>query len=244
MTQCVICMEEVKEKNCATLNCNHTFHATCLMQNVAKSNNCCPLCREEYMEKPDQIPNLNNTMIRHFVHNSIIDYVHSENQTDFDISFSSRYDVYRHMMEMFVKYGTRLGTDISEWIREGNSRLELSESTNLRFSADLDSYIQNNINDDQTSLSEVFETSEQDDEQELVGDLEELLHENNLSPFSERILRDSYLSDFDNFLSSDIETIMYPPMRQVDSPLFSREEANTIMGGILQYFSEFLDETQ
>ena len=32
MTQCVICMEEVKDKNCATLNCNHTFHATCLMK--------------------------------------------------------------------------------------------------------------------------------------------------------------------------------------------------------------------
>ncbi len=237
MTQCVICMEEVKDKNCATLNCNHTFHATCLMKNVAKSNNSCPLCREEYMEKPDKMPDLNHTMIRHFVHNSIVEYVRGENQSDFDISFSSKYEMYRHILQMFMKYGTSLGNDISEWIRKGNTRLELSESMNLRFSEDLDSYIQNN-----TDEHEVFENNEQD-EQELVSDLEELLHENNLSSFSERILRNSYLSDFDNFLSSDIETIMYPPLRQSETPLFSREEANTIMGGILQYFSEILEET-
>lgn len=242
MTQCVICMEEIKEKNCATLNCNHTFHATCLMKNVVKANNSCPLCREEYVDKPDKIPDLNNTMIRHFVNNSIIEYIRSENQTDFDISFSSKHELYRHILRIILKYGTKLSTNISEWISEGNPRLELMENTNLRLPVDLESYIQNYI-EIQTPLSEIFENNDEDDE-ELVSDLEELLYENNLAPFSERILNDSYLSDFDNFLSSDIETIMFPPSRTEVVPLFSREEANIIMGGIIHYFSEFLDETQ
>jgi len=49
--ECPICMEDIElTKNCVTTECCHTFHANCLMRNVAFNGFCCPYCRFEMVE--------------------------------------------------------------------------------------------------------------------------------------------------------------------------------------------------
>lgn len=50
---CPICMEcIVKEKNCVTTECGHSFHTNCLMKSVAHNGFGCPYCRNVMAEKP------------------------------------------------------------------------------------------------------------------------------------------------------------------------------------------------
>lgn len=52
---CPICLDEIKDKNCCTLDCGHEFHLPCIFQLfkqfTADFNNKCPLCRTEFTEK-------------------------------------------------------------------------------------------------------------------------------------------------------------------------------------------------
>lgn len=51
---CPICMEEIKNTNCCTLECGHKYHLPCIFQlykQNAEFNNKCPLCRKEFTEK-------------------------------------------------------------------------------------------------------------------------------------------------------------------------------------------------
>ena len=56
--ECPICMDCVEfTKNCVTTDCGHSFHASCLMQNVAHNGFGCPYCRAAMAEEPEEDEN-------------------------------------------------------------------------------------------------------------------------------------------------------------------------------------------
>jgi hypothetical protein len=49
--ECSICMDDIDFKNnCITTECGHSFHASCLMRNVAHNGFGCPYCRNTLAE--------------------------------------------------------------------------------------------------------------------------------------------------------------------------------------------------
>ena len=49
--ECPICMDDIDfNNNCITTECGHSFHASCLMRNVAHNGFGCPYCRTELAE--------------------------------------------------------------------------------------------------------------------------------------------------------------------------------------------------
>ena len=52
--ECSICMDDIDfKKNCITTDCQHHFHASCLMRNIAHNGFGCPYCRTVMAEVPD-----------------------------------------------------------------------------------------------------------------------------------------------------------------------------------------------
>ena len=59
-----------------------------------------------------------------------------------------------------------------------------------------------------------------------------------LMSYLPRIRNNHHLSDYDRFLSADIETFMYPPgVTTQTTPYFTRDEANIMMGAIINHFA-------
>jgi hypothetical protein len=53
MMECPICMDEINpSKNCIITDCNHTFHASCMLKSIVFGNFDCPCCRFELTESP------------------------------------------------------------------------------------------------------------------------------------------------------------------------------------------------
>ena len=53
MMECPICMDEINpSKNCIITDCNHTFHASCMLKSIVHGNFDCPCCRFELTESP------------------------------------------------------------------------------------------------------------------------------------------------------------------------------------------------
>lgn len=51
---CAICMDDIQEcKNCTTTECGHTFHSTCIFQNLCHRIEC-PMCRAELIAVPEE----------------------------------------------------------------------------------------------------------------------------------------------------------------------------------------------
>ena len=139
-------------------------------------------------------------------------------------------------------FGITMGESISKWIKEGNDRLSLEDSGDTRVHVDLVSFMEEHCDDDEDEEEESFSIVPLFSEiEDLHDSMLEFLETFNLMHYSSRILTDSHLSNLDNLLGADIETIMWPCMEYnrpaITSPLFSREEANVIMRGIIGYFS-------
>ena len=49
--ECPICFENIGDKNCVVTECGHSFHTSCLMQNVSVNGFSCPCCREIMKQK-------------------------------------------------------------------------------------------------------------------------------------------------------------------------------------------------
>jgi hypothetical protein len=49
--ECVICMEEIFEKNKVITECGHCFHTSCLMKNINHNGFDCPCCRSKMVEE-------------------------------------------------------------------------------------------------------------------------------------------------------------------------------------------------
>jgi hypothetical protein len=53
-TECPICMNCIEPNtNCATTECGHRFHSSCLIKNIAHNGFCCPNCRTTMAEQVD-----------------------------------------------------------------------------------------------------------------------------------------------------------------------------------------------
>ena len=53
MMECPICMDEINTtRNCIITDCNHTFHASCMLKSIVFGNFDCPCCRFELAESP------------------------------------------------------------------------------------------------------------------------------------------------------------------------------------------------
>ena len=51
MMECPICMDDINPtKNCIITDCNHTFHASCMLKSIVHGNFDCPCCRFELAE--------------------------------------------------------------------------------------------------------------------------------------------------------------------------------------------------
>ena len=77
-------------------------------------------------------------------------------------------------------------------------------------------------------------------EEEFICDhVRDFLQHYHLTHFQSRIYTNNYLLDIDNFLSADLETFMWPEGGSGIRPLFTRDESETIMNAIIEYFSQF-----
>ena len=48
---CPICFETIEKNNCVRTECNHAFHASCLMRHTATNGYSCPYCRTDMVDK-------------------------------------------------------------------------------------------------------------------------------------------------------------------------------------------------
>ena len=250
LDQCVICLDFIQEKNRSLLPCGHEFHATCLMENVVNGNNTCPLCRDEITKKTEKMPDLNVNMACRFIEETLAEnkeinilptlqeilkdcHVHWG-----DLSYESKLESYRRILHLCMGFGLAMGESISKWIKEGNNRLTLDESEETNINIDLVSFMEEHReNEDEeeesTHIEPIFsDVEETNDEDDLLS----FLAETNLMHYSNRLLSHPYLSNLDNLLGSDIDTMMWGGGRQ-ETPSFTREEANEMMQNIIRYLS-------
>ena len=55
MMECPICMDDINPaRNCIITDCNHTFHASCMLKSIVHGNFDCPCCRFELAEPPEE----------------------------------------------------------------------------------------------------------------------------------------------------------------------------------------------
>jgi len=55
MMECPICMDDINPtRNCIITDCNHTFHASCMLKSIVHGNFDCPCCRFELAESPEE----------------------------------------------------------------------------------------------------------------------------------------------------------------------------------------------
>ena len=76
-------------------------------------------------------------------------------------------------------------------------------------------------------------------EEFICDNVREFLQHYNLSHFQPRISTNDYLLNFDNFISADIETFMWPEGGSGIRPLFTRTESEILLHTIIEYFSQF-----
>ena len=56
MTECPICMENIKEQEDILITkCKHKFHASCMLQNIKTNGYKCPNCRGPLLSQPSPI---------------------------------------------------------------------------------------------------------------------------------------------------------------------------------------------
>ena len=215
---CTICLEVLKEKDKTILSCNHTFHASCLFENIIKSNNTCPLCRVEISKKIEPRPDLNQTIYSEFISQTMNEKfdVLSESIID-DPHLSQLTQTGRGGLKLKIGYilsifGVELSKKIKTWIEQGEQRINYIPDNALNY----------------------IPSSE----------IDRFLGENNLTQFRSRLLNNIYLSNYDNLINAEINTFMYPPghANTNNEPYFNHNEAESLMSGVITHFASLLDD--
>ncbi len=266
---CVICMEHVNERDRSVLKCGHEFHTSCLMSHVIKCSNKCPLCRDEISEKVEERPNLNTPMANSFITKNILSGINGfipENMNNLiqslgidtsSLSQDQYRNVYTHLMKILLEFGTQTCTDIDNWIKQGNQRMNMVDYNDEQ-DIDVNDIVNryNIIVSQQMEHHDVSELHQEfpfddsivnvinNNDMNNISETTEFLITNNLGQYTERIMMSEYLRNIDNLLSADVDTLMFPPSWNSLTPLLRRNEANIILGGILAYFCDFLDEPE
>jgi hypothetical protein len=189
-------------------------------------------------KKTDELPDLNTTMICHFIENAIAE--HKTNDifpilqalmTDChvswdDLSYESKLAAYQRILHLCMAFGMSMNTSISRWIKDGNERIVIMESENASINT---GDIPFDEEEEEVRMVALF-----DDFVESSSDTEKFLRDYDLLKYRERVLKSDYLRDFENLLESDIEMLMSPPWTQ-EMVLFSREEAEEIMAKVFLF---------
>tara|TARA_Y100000816_G_scaffold167152_1_gene119806 strand:- start:3155 stop:4132 length:978 start_codon:yes stop_codon:yes gene_type:complete len=213
MEECVICMELIKEVDKAVLKCGHSYHASCMFSSVVKENNTCPLCRTEVSEKPEKKPEMTVGLMRIFIQNELNRVNLTEGCSGLfeshrkwfqehggggddllrydDVSVEDRAYMSENVIHLLVQFGCRLGSQVNNWIREGDSRLHIPQefTDNEPIRVPLEAYMplqdggaeeskeeDSESDSDMPSLMSVSEESDDDDEIEPIN-LEALFDE-------------------------------------------------------------------
>jgi hypothetical protein len=88
------------------------------------------------------------------------------------------------------------------------------------------------------NLWSLFEEEDKDDDYHYtnISDfLDDWVEENDVQVWSARLLGSEWLSDFSNFMAATIDDLMWPVGGSATRPLFSRTEAERIMGYLIRY---------
>lgn len=221
--QCVICMDIITDTNKVVLSCNHEYHASCMMENVVHSNNTCPLCREVVSKQAYQLPDLNEDTSISLIKTTFHDeFEHIANDFVNDRLFESfsehdKGSVKVKMGICMTAFGFSVAKNIKKWIDQGNNRI----------------------------IPEVEVEHDTRDDVDDNTELYDFIEEYNLQAYSQQILENNHLNQFENLLNADIETLMWPPghsLHDENGYLFTRQEAEDIMNAIVGYFSNQLDD--
>lgn len=134
--ECIICMENIEEKNKIILPCGHEYHATCFCENIVKNNNKCPMCRIEICSETLKMPNLTKTIsatimeqmlntkdakdtiktfIKMFCKNANISH---------EISDENKIKMCNQVINILLSFGFNYGKIIDDWIKDGNNRYQ------------------------------------------------------------------------------------------------------------------------
>ena len=178
-----------------------------------------------------------------------------------DLKNDAKVGVLYHMMQMMIDIGIDTGKYIQKWIDDGNDRFMMDEESDYNIHVNLNTWL-NEPDDEEveeyerTSLIPLFHTENIDPhvqieyreeevvedgeiiEDELEYEYEVFIRNYGIQKYRNRIIESDYLCVFDHLLKADIENIMYPDSYR-NRPLFSRQEAEEIMGCIIMYFSQF-----
>ena len=144
MEECAICMEIINDKDKAVLKCGHSFHASCMFSSVVKENNTCPLCRTQVSEKPEKKPEMTEGLMHIFIQNEFnrgnlcratsgifkrhLEWFQEHGSGDYeDISLERRAYMSEELIHVMVQFGMRLGGQVNNWIRDGDSRLHIPQ---------------------------------------------------------------------------------------------------------------------
>ena len=144
MEECVICMEPISDKDKAVLKCGHHFHASCMFSSVVKENNTCPLCRTEVSEKPEKKPEMTEGLMHIFIQNEFnrgnlyratsalfkrhLEWFQEYGSSDYeDVLPERRAYMSEELIHVMVQFGMRLGGQVNNWIRDGDSRLHIPQ---------------------------------------------------------------------------------------------------------------------
>lgn len=179
------------------------------------------------------------------------------------LTTEEQYYLCRETIRFIMTFGFNLGGCIRSWIEEGNSRYQESADD---FTVQVNMHeIVNNVNTmiqeesemeaESSSIVPLFDEDSDNDSDSLpeAGEIMEdydglrvnedattiqFLYDYNLQGYLSRIMSSSQLRHLPELLSSDIENIMWPTGAPVYRPLFTRQEAEDIFGGILRYFAD------
>lgn len=245
---CVICMDVIRETNKSILSCGHQFHTSCLLENALQSNNSCPLCRVVVCKKASIIPELNGPMIHLFIERAIYkekrknikpcikNIVKLCNADWKKMSHVCKQEILTNVVDTFISFGMEMGKSISQWMKEENRENDIieeeaeSEATESEAEAEAVAVAEPMIETQDNTL------------------FEEFIQTYNLTNYRSRIMNNEYLRNFNQFICADVETLMWPhrhldtPHNVSEHPLFSREEADHIIGMILLYLTQFVIE--
>jgi hypothetical protein len=176
------------------------------------------------------------------------------------LKLNEQYDICRETIKLLMNFGFSLGGSIRAWIEEGNSRYqesvddftvqinmqELVNNVNIMIQEE------NDTEEELCSLTPLFneedmkeyeleegEMAEEYDsrEQEAASTIQ-FLYDYDLTAYLPRIMANEELKYLTELLNADIDSIMWPSGGPGHRPLFTREEAEDIFGGILRYFGD------
>ena len=141
-TECMICLEPVEgNKNIFVTECDHTFHASCMVKQLRHSSKC-PVCRHKLGPNPTKVPEFDEEVIESLIQTAINSPVNRDDYFGGQTGFAARHyraiegllpPSYRHpdwnqleynvrnaqsniMDRILMRFGTTLCQHFGDWL--------------------------------------------------------------------------------------------------------------------------------